>query len=143
MKTGERIVLGVDPGRRKCGLAVVHRDGDGHISILWRAIVAPEEVVATAQAQAEKHPFTMCVVGSGTRSNPVVQGLADAWPGVGIVIVNEQDSTLLARQLYWEAHGRHGWRRLLPASLQLPPEDIDDFAAVVIAQRFLNPELSP
>lgn len=140
MKSGERVILGVDPGSRKCGMAVVRRDTEGRTSVLWRAIVPPDQVVEKSQEQAKAHPFSMCVVGSGTRSNPVVTALAEAWPGVGIVIVNEEDSTILGRQLYWETHGRHGWRRLLPASLQVPPEDIDDFAAVVIAQRFLDPE---
>jgi hypothetical protein len=122
-------------------MAVVKRSTNGQVTILWRAIVSPDQVVAESKAQFQEHPYSMCVIGSGTRSNPVVQALAEAWPQMGVVIINEQDSTLMARQLYWETKGRRGWRKLLPASLQVPPEEIDDFAAVVIANRFLDPEV--
>jgi hypothetical protein len=51
--------------------------------------------------------------------------------------VNERDSTLEARDLYWKEVPPRGWRRLVPLSLQVPPEPIDDFAAVVLARRHL------
>ena len=31
-----------------------------------------------------------------------------------------------------------GWRRLLPVSMQMPPEPYDDYVAVILAQRFLR-----
>lgn len=135
----ERVVLAIDPGRSKCGLAVVRRGPDLKLTTLWRGIVAPEEVVRRARMLGEEHPVSMCLVGSGTTANAVVTSLRETWPQCGVLIVDEESSTLEARELYWEEKGRRGWRMLLPASLQVPPEQYDDFAAVVIAHRFLSP----
>ncbi|HKM17981.1 MAG TPA: pre-16S rRNA-processing nuclease YqgF, partial [Limnochordia bacterium] len=35
-------------------------------------------------------------------------------------------------------HPPRGWRRLLPVSLQTPPVPIDDYVAVILAQRYLD-----
>jgi hypothetical protein len=59
-------------------------------------------------------------------------------PEVDITTVDETGSTLEARVLYWQEHRPRGWRRLVPLSLQVPPEPVDDFAAVVLARRFLS-----
>ncbi|MES1147504.1 MAG: pre-16S rRNA-processing nuclease YqgF, partial [bacterium] len=136
----KRVVLAIDPGRKKCGMAVVVRDQDGKLHVLWRAIVPPTDVIDQSQEVANTFPFSMCLVGSGTTSESMVAALREAWPAIGVVIVDERESTLEARELYWQTIGRKGWRRLLPASLQVPPEDHDDFAAVVIASRFLDPQ---
>ena len=136
----ERTVLAIDPGRKKCGMALVRRRADGQTEVLWRAIVPPDQVVAQSNVLAEEHGFSMCLVGSGTTSESMVSALREAWPHLGVVVVNERESTLEARELYWQTIGRKGWRRFLPASLQVPPEDHADFAAVVIASRFLDPQ---
>jgi hypothetical protein len=51
--------------------------------------------------------------------------------------VDEKNSTLEARPLYWQEYPRRGLLRLLPISLLAPPVAIDDFAAVVLGRRFL------
>ena len=135
----ERIVLAIDPGKSKCGVAVVRRGSDRRLTTLWRGIVPPDEVVRLARQLGEDHPVSMCLVGSGTTANPLVSALRETWPQCGVLVVDEESSTLEARELYWEEKGRRGWRILLPASLQVPPEQYDDFAAVVIAHRFLSP----
>lgn len=50
-----------------------------------------------------------------------------------VVVVNERNSTLEARSIYWKLHPPRGWRRLLPLSLQVPPRSVDDLAAYCIA----------
>ena len=42
-----------------------------------------------------------------------------------------------ARELYFREHPPRGWRRLVPTGLQLPPVPVDDYAAILIARRFL------
>ena len=53
-------------------------------------------------------------------------------------VVDEYYTTQLARKEYWQARPPKGWRRLLPVSMQVPPEPVDDFVAVLLAQRYLN-----
>ncbi len=60
--------------------------------------------------------------------------------GIPIELVDERETTLLARKRYFQAHPPRGWRRLVPRGMLLPPRPIDDFAALLIAERLLDRE---
>jgi RNase H-fold protein (predicted Holliday junction resolvase) len=134
---GEKTVLAVDPGTEKCGLAVVTRRASGAIEVAWRRVVPASDVAEWAVKAFDFREFSMIIVGSGSRSRPTQEALRACFPHVGILVVDERETTLQARERYWEHNPRRGWRRLLPATLQTPPEPIDDFAAVVLAERVL------
>lgn len=135
---GERTVLSIDPGSSKCGLAVVKRSNAGRIDILWRQVVPAEDSVSMVQQVATEYSFSMIIVGNGTRSKEIVGQIREAMPSLGILVVDERETTLKARERYWEHNHRRGWRRLLPATLQTPPEPVDDFVAVILAERVLS-----
>jgi RNase H-fold protein (predicted Holliday junction resolvase) len=135
---GEKTVLAVDPGTEKCGLAVVGRRASGKIDLLWRKVVPAAETADWAEKAFEHHAFSLVIVGSGSRSRPIQERLRDRFPHLGVLVVDERDTTLQARERYWEHNPRRGWRRLLPATLQTPPEPIDDFAALILAERVLG-----
>jgi RNase H-fold protein (predicted Holliday junction resolvase) len=135
---GAKTVLAVDPGSSKCGMALVVRDAHGQIHALWRAVVPTEQVCEKADEAAAVGPFSLIVVGSGTRSKVLVQTLRDHLPSMGVLLVDERDTTLAARERYWEHNKRRGWRRLLPATMQTPPEPVDDFVALILAERVLS-----
>ncbi|MCW5937174.1 MAG: hypothetical protein KIT11_07705 [Fimbriimonadaceae bacterium] len=137
-ETSEKTVLAVDPGSSKCGLALVRRAKNGKIELLWRAIAPVENLCRHAKEAAEVSPYSMIVVGSGTRSRNIVENLRDELPAVGILIVDERDTTLKARERYWEHNPRRGWRKIVPATLQSPPEPVDDFVALILAERVLS-----
>ena len=75
--------------------------------------------------------------GFGNLVRTLVETLRETMPSVGILVVDEKDTTIQARERYWEHNPRRGWRRLLPATMFLPPEPVDDFAAFVLAERVL------
>ncbi len=133
----EKTVLAIDPGSSKCGMALVSRDNKGQVQLLWRQIVEASRVVECIDAARRIHAFEVVIVGSGTKSNDVIQILRQQTVGLSILVVNEKDTTLQARERYWVNTKRRGWRRLLPATLQVPPEPIDDFAALILAERVL------
>jgi RNase H-fold protein (predicted Holliday junction resolvase) len=135
---GERIVLAIDPGSSKCGLALVKRFPGGKIDLLWRKIVPTDTVCDELKEAQSIATYSMLIVGSGTTSKPLVSRLRDEMPGVGILVVDEKDTSMQARERYWVHRPRRGWRRLLPATMQVPPEPIDDFAALILAERVLN-----
>ncbi|MBV6458922.1 MAG: hypothetical protein HONBIEJF_02061 [Fimbriimonadaceae bacterium] len=134
----DKIVLAIDPGRNKCGLALVRRDDAGHVHLMWRKIVPTEAIASALIEAADVAYYSMLVVGGGTTSRELVHRLRDAMPSVGILVVDEKETTIQARERYWEHNPRRGWRRILPASLQVPPDPIDDFAALVIAERVIG-----
>ena len=53
-----------------------------------------------------------------------------------VKIVDEKNTTLEARKLYWKKNPPSGWRRLLPISMQVPPVPVDDIAAEVLANKY-------
>jgi len=134
----EKTVLAIDPGTSKCGMALVTRDYEGKLLLRWRAISPTEEVVERIEEAREVENFSMIIVGSGTHSRAVVGRIREKHPGTGILVTDEKDTTLHAREIYWEHNPRRGWRRLLPSTLQVPPEPVDDFVAYILAERVLS-----
>lgn len=134
----QKTVLAVDPGFKKNGLALVRRDEKGSLTLLWRRIASREEVASAINQAAEIAPYEIMVVGNGTRSKETVDLLRADFPSAAILLVDETNTSQAAREKYWEHHPRPWWRRLLPSSLQVPPVEIDDFAALVLAERVLN-----
>jgi RNase H-fold protein (predicted Holliday junction resolvase) len=125
-------ILAIDPGRDKCGLAVV--DASGHVQ--EQCIVARSDVVEVVVSLCERHRVARLVLGHATASQALREELQRAID-MEIAGVDETGSTLEARALYWKSHPPRGWRRLVPLSLQVPPQPLDDFAAVVLARRHL------
>ena len=131
-------VLGIDPGREKTGLAVVASDGHIH----FRAIVE------TARLQEEIEPLiaqwmvARVALGDSTSSKSArgeIERLLGkrGWENVRVELVNEKNSTLEARTLYFEQCPPRGWRKLIPFSSQVPPVPVDDFAAAIVARRLI------
>ncbi len=135
----EKTVLAIDPGSSKCGFALVRRNREGALKLIWRKI-AHTEAIEDALGEAQGiEPYSLTIVGSGTRSKEIVHRVRETQPSMAILVVDEKDTTLQARERYWEFHRRRGWRRLLPATMQLPPEPVDDFVALILAERVLIP----
>lgn len=132
-----KIVLAIDPGTAKCGMALALRDANGKLHVPWRAVSPLENFVARIHEAHDVEPFSLIIVGSGTHSKPVVAAIRAEFPSMGILVVDEKDTSLQARERYWEHNPRRGWRRFLPSTLQTPPEPVDDFVALILAERVL------
>lgn len=125
-------ILGVDPGTRKVGFAVV--DGEGQTHDL--GIEPIGDFGPRAKGLMERWEFTAIAIGTGTNARTLAEVLASL--GIPVVYVDERETTLKARSLYFADHPPKGWRRLIPLGMQVPPRPIDDYAAVLIARRFLT-----
>ena len=126
-------VLALDPGRLKCGLAV-GRPG----AVLSRAIVPTGQVPAAVADWVKRYGVTRIIVGGGTGSGPVLAALARVTGLPSVETVEETGTTLEARRRYFRDHPPRGWRRLLPITLQLPPEEYDDYVAELLLERVLG-----
>jgi RNase H-fold protein (predicted Holliday junction resolvase) len=130
-------VLGIDPGTRKVGIAVVA----GRVGApLCLAVVALEAFGERAAELIGQFGVRAIALGGGTHTAQVAALLASH--GLPIAIVDERETTLRARARYFEVNPPRGWRRLIPRGMLLPPRPIDDFAALLIAERFLENESS-
>jgi RNase H-fold protein (predicted Holliday junction resolvase) len=137
MSTPSPPILALDPGKDKCGVAIV-RDANGTIEVLARQIVWARDLENMLPALVQKWGVVTIVLGDATTSRAWRERVSNLLPEVVITPIHEAGSTLEARALYWQANPPRGWRRVMPRSLQAPPEPLDDFAAVVLAQRFFS-----
>jgi RNase H-fold protein (predicted Holliday junction resolvase) len=126
-------VLGLDPGTRKCGYAVV--TGVGAKPLMLG--IAPVEALAERLREiVSRNPVGVAAIGRGTNAAAVaavVQSL-----GIPVELVDERETTLQARARFFRDHPPRGWRRLIPAGMLLPDRPIDDYAALLIAERYLK-----
>lgn len=134
----EKTVLAIDPGHSKCGLALVERTSQGEIRLLWHAIAPVEQLIPYTKQALAVTPFQMLIIGAGTNSKAVTLQIKEHLPSIGVLLIDEKNTTLDARAKYWEHNPRKGWRRFWPATLQVPPRPIDDFAALILAERVLS-----
>ncbi len=126
-------ILGLDPGTRKCGFAVV---GALDAPPLQLAIVPLAALEPRLRAVLAEWPVELAAIGRGTNAGPVA-AVARAL-GLRVELVDEYETTLRARARYFRDHPPRGWRALIPRGLLLPERPIDDYAALLIAERFLK-----
>ncbi len=124
-------VLGIDPGMRKAGYALVSFDG----RVLARGIEPVESLPAVIFQLLERHGVEVLAVGSGTNARHLAAALRPL--GIPVQLVDERETTLHARNLYYAENPARGWQKLLPTGLRFPPRPIDDYAAELIARRWL------
>jgi hypothetical protein len=130
----EPLVVAVDPGTDKCGLAAVTRSGQ----VAKLVVVGCGEVVATVrELLAGSHALEVLLVGDGTGSRTLLQEFASADLGITPEVVSERSSTLKARYLYFALNPPRGLMRLIPRGLLVPPRPVDDYAALVLAHEWL------
>ena len=124
-------VLAIDPGRDKCGIAVLTAEE----TVLYQEVIPAERLVDAAMRLVAAHDPTI-IMGSGTTSAAAKRRIEEAGGG-DVVLVDEYRTTDEARSAYWKKYPPRGWRRFVPRGMLLPPEPVDDFAAIILAQRFL------
>ena len=136
MKNQAELVCGLDPGRDKCGLAIVDRQG----LCVHHEIAATEALEAQLQKLQAEYGFHMLIMGNGTTSKQAGTRVRQSLPEVELVVVDEYRTTDAAREEYWRMHRPTGWRRLLPHGMLVPPEPVDDLAALILARRYVKGE---
>lgn len=127
-------IMAVDPGRDKCGMAVLSAQGE----ILWRQVVETASLPELARKRFEEYQPKLLVLGNGTTSKAAEARLKETLPELEVRVVDEYRTTEEAKKLYWQVNPPKGWRKLLPLTMQVPPEPVDDLVAVILAQRELG-----
>ncbi len=131
----DEIVIAVDPGRDKCGVAVVGRQA----GVLYKSVVATERMAAAVGELVVKYTVDTVVLGDRTGRQAAQAALAALRPGgrqLAVRLVDEHRSTDEARARYWQDHPPSGLARLVPITLRVPPTPVDDYVAVIIAERY-------
>jgi RNase H-fold protein (predicted Holliday junction resolvase) len=128
------MILGFDPGRDKCGLAVMGKQQQ----ILYHQVVLADNAIATMQSLCQQFAIEMIVMGDQTTAKSWKQKIEQALNGaVPIFLVDERYSSLEARDRYWQMYPPKGLDRLIPKGLREPPRPIDDLVAILLIERYL------
>ncbi|MDX1977388.1 MAG: pre-16S rRNA-processing nuclease YqgF [Pseudanabaenaceae cyanobacterium bins.68] len=127
-------LLGFDPGRQKCGLAVVARDRQ----VLNQRVVVADQAIATLKIWQIEYQVDLLVIGDRTSSKAWQQQIRSSLPQLNLVTVDEHLSSLAARQRYWQLNPPSGLLKLLPVGMRTPPRAIDDLVAVILVERYLD-----
>ena len=130
-----RCVMAIDPGRKKCGVAVVSEQ----LKIVHHEVVPVEKFQEQfADLHACYEPVEL-LLGDSTGSKEIremIVGSVEIEPKV----VDERHTTELAKLRYFKEYPPKGLWKLVPIGLQTPSVCYDDFAAVVLAERFWKEE---
>ncbi len=145
--TGCAVALGFDPGRDKTGFAFVNVDGELLLSGIFpssetekffddfTSYIIERNVDFCAEDFIARVKFI--AVGDGTTSRDFTEKLRTL-TGHEIITVDERNTTLEARNLYWKIHKPGIFLRLLPEGMRVPPRVVDDLAAFAVALRGLK-----
>lgn len=129
----DEIVLAVDPGREKAGIAVVSRER----GTICKRVIGASECVEQVCQLAEEYGIEKVVIGDRTGSDDIVDSL-ERRCDLEIIAVDEHMSSVEARERYLRENPGKGIARFMPIGLRTPREPYDDYVAEILASRYFD-----
>lgn len=123
-------IIAIDPGRDKCGVAILMQDGSFKQEVIDTAELC--RWVSRARSAAPDAPV---IIGNGTGSAAAHARIKNECLTEPL-FVEEYKTTEEARKRYWQENPPQGWRRMMPTSMQVPPVPVDGYVAVILAERY-------
>lgn len=135
------VLVGFDPGRDKCGIAVM---GDDQ-TLYFHDVVLSDQAIATLERLQQQFWVDGLILGNQTTSKAwklkIEQEMMPTAPP--IYLVDERYTTLEARDRYWRMFPPQKLMRLVPEGLRQPPRPIDDIVAILLIERYLKTVHNP
>ncbi len=128
------VMLGIDPGSSKTGAALLDTDGN----IIKTEVLLMVDFAEELKQFLADYNVVVCVLGNGTTSEMMAATIKTVLPGIKLRLIDEAHSTEEARLLYWELNPPRGLRKLFPTTMQVPPQNLDGYAAAVLVRRYLK-----
>lgn len=126
-------ILGFDPGRDKCGLAVMSINRQ----LYYHQVIPALDTLSNIKVLRQQFPISQIVMGDQTTAKRWQQQLMQELAPLPIAMVDERYSSLQARDRYWQMYPPQGFSRLLPQGLRQPPRPVDDIVAIILIERYL------
>ena len=128
------MILAIDPGKNKCGLAVLEQNRQP----IEKKVVARSQCPEETYRLIAKYKITRVVIGDSAAGKELEKELSAILMKGEITFIPEKDSSRQARDRYWKENPPLGLWKLIPTSLRVPPSPIDDYAALILGERYLN-----
>lgn len=126
-------ILSIDPGREKSGVAILNRN-----KILHHEVIESGILIEFCIEKIKSYQVSAIVIGDGTSSKTTIANLKNEIKEVPIHTVNEYRTTDAAKVRYWEDNPPTGVKRFIPKGMLIPPCPIDDYAAIILGERYLE-----
>ena len=126
--------LGFDPGRDKCGMAVLETNHCVH----YHEVILSDDVTEKLVSLCQQFPIEQLIIGNQTTAKQWKAQLEKMLlRPIPITMVDERNSSVEARDRYWQMYPPQGLTRLIPHGLRVPPRPIDDIVAILLIERYL------
>ena len=125
--------FGFDPGKDKCGIAIVTLEGNP----IRHEVIASDTAIATLQSWMQTHSIKSLILGDQTGSKQWRSRIIEALPDIQIITIDERFSSQQARDRYWKMYPAQGLQKLVPLGMRTPPRPIDDIVAIILVERYL------
>ena len=126
-------VLAIDPGRDKCGVALVAPEG-----LLHREVVSRDGCPDLIASLASRYSPDQIVIGNGTGGDSLADEIRKLAGPIPVAMVDESFSSEKARKRYLLDNPPKGIRRLIPRGLLTPDRPYDDYVAIILAEDWLR-----
>lgn len=127
-------MMGIDPGRRKCGIAILTKEGKE----VLKEIVKTSNLSKRIEELLNKYTIEKCILGNGTYTDKVFNILDLLMDKKMIEFVEEQNTTYLAEQKYLKENPPLGLQFLNKIIRFKPQKPLDDYAAVILVEKYLD-----
>lgn len=128
------MILAIDPGSIKCGAAVL----DQLSRVVEKRIIEKEKLEFEIFELCSRYPIKTIVVGCGTGSKDIKKMLSQVNLPADKIFIPEKNSTHDAKTRYFRDNPPPWYLRVIPCGLLFPLKPIDDYAAVVLGERYLK-----
>lgn len=130
------MLMGIDPGRKKCGVAIVTEKGEE----IEKKIVETSSLSHKIEEVFSQYSISKCILGNGTYADKVFNILQLLIEEEKIIFIEEEGSTYLAEQRYLKENPPLGLNFLNKIIKFKPKRPMDDYTAVVLVEKYLKRE---
>ena len=127
-------IIAVDPGKDKVGVAVVHSS----LGVKEQSIVPADRLSEHLNTIFEHYRIDEIVLGDGTEVDKIEKKIKSLKKDIEIHIIDERSTTEEAEARYIKEKPKSRLEKLLRKFVSWRPKTpVDDYAAVIIAEKYL------
>ena len=126
-------LISIDPGKCKCGLVLV----DFPKKKVDQAIVLDTEFLPNyVKNLNDSENISKVIIGNGTTSRQNIEKLD--FIKNDLIIVEEKNTTLIAKKRYFEIFPTRGLKSFLPKEIFIMNKNLDALSALIILEDYCN-----
>ena len=128
------MLMGIDPGRNKCGIAILTKEGEEVFKDIFRTSNLSKKI----EELLNEYQIEKCILGNGTYSDKVFNILDLLIDKKKIKFIEEENTTYLAEQKYRKENPPLGLQFLNKIIICKPNKPLDDYVAVLLVKKYLD-----